>query len=140
MSRSKTSGLQAFKQMNGAASAQPPASEPTEAATVTAELPLEEVDPPAPAPPAKAVEPPREPGVLLSLLLPLGKASPGAYVKRHTDVQLSLAQAQTMKCLLEGLQDKGARLANERRVTTYADCVRYLLEQIAVNLELAGTD
>jgi hypothetical protein len=53
------------------------------------------------------------------------------YVSRHVDCQLSHAQARTLRELVEGLMDAQARLANGRRVTTSADAVRYLLDQLA---------
>lgn len=75
----------------------------------------------------------------VALSLPLGTIPPRCYVSRHCDAgNLTNAQALAMRQLLEGLQDTNAKLASGRRVTSSADVVRYLLEQVASTSD-AGT-
>lgn len=75
----------------------------------------------------------------VALSLPLGTIPPRCYVSRHCDAgSLTNAQATAMRQLLEGLQDTNAKLASGRRVTSSADVVRYLLEQVALTSD-AGT-
>lgn len=63
-------------------------------------------------------------------MVPLADVPEGVYVSRHVDVQLTTPQARALRCVLEGLMNHGARLANGRRVTTSADAVRFLLDLI----------
>jgi len=64
------------------------------------------------------------------LELPLGPIAEKIHISRHVDTQLSHAQARAMRSLIEGLRDSNAKLANGRRVTTSADVVRFILDQI----------
>lgn len=65
------------------------------------------------------------------LAVPLGEIPAGVYVSKHVEAQLDGPQAATLRRVLAGLDRDGARLANGRRVTSSADAVRWLLENIA---------
>lgn len=54
---------------------------------------------------------------------------------RHLDVQLTTAQGRGLRRLRDGLDHSGARLESGRRVQSYPETIRWLLEQIA-----AGSD
>lgn len=71
------------------------------------------------------------PAELVQVECPLRDFPPHCYVTPHVEVQLDAAQAATLRRLVEGLDVAGARLANNRRVTTGPDAVRYLLDRLA---------
>ena len=114
-----------------------PAEAPEEVGMRKSEVGTEVQVAPAPAVSPPAVIAPQVQTVALSL--PLGTIPPRCYVSRHCDAgSLTNAQATAMRQLLEGLQDTNAKLASGRRVTSSADVVRYLLEQVALTSD-AGT-
>ena len=62
-----------------------------------------------------------------------------SYVDRHVDAQLKdVRQRAALRRLRNALDASGARLANGKRCTTSADCVRWLLEQYAAAIDNAG--
>lgn len=65
------------------------------------------------------------------ITLPLREMPDGGYAQRHIDVQLKHHQAIALRQLIRGLDATGARLANDRRVITGADAIRWLLEAVA---------
>ena len=67
--------------------------------------------------------------------LPIGPLG-GGYRPRHVDVQLrTAAQRGALRQVLSGLDHAGDRTADKRRVTNNAEAVRWLLEQIAEQIE-----
>lgn len=67
---------------------------------------------------------------LIEVAVPIADFPIGAYVTRHVEVQLDERQATTLKRLLAGLDRAGRRLANQRRVQSHADALKWLLEEL----------
>lgn len=61
---------------------------------------------------------------------PIGALVEGDYKPRHVSIILFGEQQIAMKRLFRGMDETGARLKNGRRVSSNADVVRYLLEQV----------
>ena len=96
-------------------------------------LKKKQLDPPRPMPLETApADPPARAAIEnLTIHLPLGEPSP---IDRglHVDVQLWEAQQRlAFRRLRAGLQDGRATLANGAVVKTGADCIRWLLDQVA---------
>jgi hypothetical protein len=62
----------------------------------------------------------------------------GCYISCHLDVRLTRRQGDTIRRIQLGLDAAGARLANNRRVVTQADAIRWLLEEIGREAIPAG--
>lgn len=50
---------------------------------------------------------------------------------RHLDFQLTTAQGRGLRRIRDGLDHSGARLENGRRVQSYVEAIRWLLEKVA---------
>jgi len=70
-------------------------------------------------------------GNIAIIKIPLAEQRSG-YCARHVDVQLSGAQPETLRRIVDGLDASQARLKNGKRVTTPAEAVRWLIEQVEV--------
>lgn len=66
---------------------------------------------------------------MIHIEVPLGEVPSGVYEPRHVEARLDAQQGHVLKALMIGLDQRGSRLANGRRVSSYADAVRWLLEQ-----------
>jgi hypothetical protein len=63
--------------------------------------------------------------------IPLAVPPEAAYRSRHVDVStLSAMQSEALKHVTQALQAGGIRLRSGRYVTTGADAIRYILDQI----------
>jgi len=82
-----------------------------------------------------AIETVEEKKATVSITVPIAPLEEGAYVGDHVDVHLDHCQRVTMRRMLNGLKDGGARLANERVVQNYGDVVRYILDQVYVDMD-----
>lgn len=73
-------------------------------------------------------------------LVPLGEIDEGVYCQRHVQAQLHGSHAVTMKRLLVGAMQEGARLRDGRLVENNADMLRLLLDRIedAEGVRLGG--
>ena len=70
---------------------------------------------------------------LVQIELPMVAEPKPGYSSRHVDLQLDADQAITLRRVFEGIDAAGSRLASGKRITTNADVVRFLLEQIKAN-------
>ena len=61
---------------------------------------------------------------------PVGALVEGDYRPRHVSIILFGEQQSAMKRLFRGMDETGSRLKNGRRVSSNADAIRYLLEQV----------
>jgi hypothetical protein len=58
-----------------------------------------------------------------------------AYARKHVEVHLDVPQAFALRRAFEGLRDRGAKLANDRFVSTEPDAIRWMLENLHVALK-----
>lgn len=95
------------------------------------ELPTELVDPTSPA---QTAGPSRA-----AIEIPIGPVDPRAYRSTHLDVsRLTPQQSHGLRRVQNGLDLTRAVLDSGRRVTTPADAIRWLLEQIAISPSVAA--
>ncbi len=88
-------------------------------------------DRPAESPPQSTIELPAS--VLIEV--PLGPLDQG-YLSRHVEARFtSEIQRQAMRRLTNGLQQAGEKLADGKPVTSHADAVKWLLEQVGGHLQ-----
>lgn len=89
-----------------------------------------------PLPPAASALKPDPPaaGTIteVPIVVPLAPLKAEAYAQRHIELNLDAAQTKTFRRLMDGLDRSGARLAaDDKRVISGADGIRWLLEAIA---------
>jgi hypothetical protein len=66
----------------------------------------------------------------ITIEVPLGKLDEG-YLSRHVDARLtSQLQCESLRRLVKGLRQAGEKLEDGKQVTSYADAVKWLLEQV----------
>lgn len=63
--------------------------------------------------------------------VPLGEVDERGYAARHVDAQLTPEQRGSLRRVLRGLVDKGAKMKSGKPVWTSADAIRWMLEQVA---------
>ena len=68
------------------------------------------------------------------LTLPLGSVEEAEYLSSHIQAQLNRQQALGLKRVRRGLETSGARLNCGKIVATNADAVRYMLEQVTIQV------
>ena len=86
------------------------------------------IEPPTtPAPPVKVIERRIETVVVE---IPLGEP-PHRFIETHVEGKLWRDHAHTFVRLWQGLRDVDARTADGRKVKTYPDVLRWLMEQFA---------
>lgn len=73
----------------------------------------------------------------IDLKLPIAKPQENAYQSPRVDVMLNPAQTLAMRRLLDGLQQRQAKLSNGRLIQANADVVRYLLERVHEKIKAA---
>lgn len=66
----------------------------------------------------------------VQIAIPLADAPPTGYRSRHIEVQLKGDEPETMRRFFEGLDRRGERLPDGRRVQSNADAIRWLLGKI----------
>lgn len=103
---------------------------PEETADSFALLAGDDEVPAASAAPAKA-EGPHELRTV-SIDVPLRIPPTPRYAARHVEVQLDNGQAQTLRSLLDAVDERGERLQSGRRVVSAADALRWLLERVGL--------
>lgn len=59
---------------------------------------------------------------------------PLGYVSNHVDAKLDARQALVLRQIRDGLDSQGARLRSGARVNSTADAVRWLLEQVPIEV------
>ena len=69
--------------------------------------------------------------------VPIGSVPVDTYITNHVEVRLSHDQAYALRSLWFGLQDAGVKLDNDKPITSNADVVRWLLEQMSHRLDAA---
>jgi len=75
----------------------------------------------------------------VTIAVPFSSASlDHCYISTHVDAQLSHQQGLALRRLHLGLDAAGAKLANDRRVASAADAVRWLLEQVGARDQGSG--
>lgn len=70
--------------------------------------------------------------------VPLASLDPTKYVSNYVEVRFRQGEshiAETLKRLHEGLYETAARLSNGDHITSAADAVRWLLEQVSLKSE-----
>ena len=65
----------------------------------------------------------------ISVSVPVWSAEDVGYVPIHVSPGLDARQGQALKRLWTALDQSGTTLANGRPVASYADAIRYMLEQ-----------
>lgn len=67
----------------------------------------------------------------VSVVLPLAPVNLQAYIPLHAEVRFTRDQGIALKQVYTALNDAGARMDNKRYVQSYADALRYVMEQVA---------
>lgn len=73
----------------------------------------------------------------IELKLPIAKPREKAYQSPRVDVMLNPNQTLAMRRLLDGLQQRQAKLGNGRLIQGNADVLRYLLERVHEKIKAA---
>lgn len=63
--------------------------------------------------------------------IPLAPLPPDGFTSRHADARLNLPQAQSLRRLRIALEADNRTLASGKRINGQADCIRWILEQLA---------
>jgi hypothetical protein len=85
-----------------------------------------------PTPPAapEPAPPPQQLPASVTIEVPLGQLDQG-YLSRHVEARLTTTmQCESLRRLTNGLRQAGERLDDGKPVASYADAMRWLLEQL----------